>query len=132
MANPISLNPASRAAADASSAARPAANAKGAGAFAAALDAANTRGAGGVRFSNHAQQRLASRNIDLGQEQQMQLSNAIDKAAQRGGNQSLVLMDNLAFIVNVPNRTVVTALDDQSRKEGVFTQIDSVVLVYQK
>jgi len=108
-------------------AARPAPAPKGAGSFATALDQASN-----VRFSNHAQQRMASRNIDLGQDQKAQLSDAIDRAAQRGGKESLVLMDNMAFIVNVPNRTVVTALDDQSRKEGVFTQIDSVVLAYKK
>ena len=96
-------------------------------AFADLLDQAKT-----VHFSNHAQQRLASRNINLGQEAQAQLADAIDRAAQRGGKQSLVLMDDLSFIVNVPNRTVVTAMDGTSRKEGVFTQIDSVVLAYKK
>ena len=127
MADPIALNRAAGPttnAAPRSTAARPT---PAASSFADALDQAS-----GVRFSNHAQQRLAARNIDLGQDQKSQLSNAIDQAAQRGGKNSLVLMDNLAFIVNVPNRTVVTALDDQSRKEGVFTQIDSVVLAYKK
>ncbi len=55
------------------------------------------------------------------------LAGAIDKAEKRGGKESLVLVDNLAFIVNVKERLVVTALDEQSRGEGVFTQIDSVV-----
>jgi len=47
---------------------------------------------------------------------------------KRGGKESLVLMDDLAFIVNVRQRLVVTALDARERGEGVFTQIDSVVL----
>jgi flagellar operon protein len=55
------------------------------------------------------------------------LSDAIDKAEKRGGKSSLVMVDDLAFIVNVHNRTVVTALDTNQRGEGVFTQIDSVV-----
>ncbi len=55
------------------------------------------------------------------------LSDAIDKAEKRGGKSSLVVVDDLAFIVNVQNRMVITALDKTQRGEGVFTQIDSVV-----
>jgi flagellar operon protein len=96
-------------------------------AFADVLDQARE-----VRFSNHAQKRLASRNIQLGTAEHANLAEAVDRAAQRGGTESLVLMDELAFIVNVRDRLVITALDEQSRKEGVFTQIDSVVLAYKK
>jgi flagellar operon protein len=81
----------------------------------------------GVRFSNHAQKRLEKRSISLSEDGLARLASAVDKANQRGGQESLVLMDNLAFIVNVRDRLVVTALDEQSRREGVFTQIDSVV-----
>ena len=81
----------------------------------------------GVRFSNHAQKRLEKRSISLSEDGLARLASAVDKASQRGGQVSLVLMDNLAFIVNVRDRLVVTALDEQSRREGVFTQIDSVV-----
>jgi flagellar operon protein len=81
----------------------------------------------GVKFSNHAQKRLQSRDIYLDSENVNRLSNAIDKAEKRGGKSSLVMVDDLAFIVNVPERTVVTALDKNQRGEGVFTQIDSVV-----
>ena len=81
----------------------------------------------GVRFSNHAQKRLQSREIYLDRDNVNRLSDAIDKAEKRGGKSSLVMVDDLAFIVNVPDRTVVTALDKNQRGEGVFTQIDSVV-----
>jgi flagellar operon protein len=80
-----------------------------------------------VRFSNHAQKRLESRDIQLNNESVTRLSDAIDKAEKRGGKSSLVMVDDVAFIVNVPDRTVVTALDKDQRGEGVFTQIDSVV-----
>ncbi len=80
-----------------------------------------------VHFSNHAQKRLDSRDISLSEDSVQRLSDAIDKAEQRGGKSSLVMMDDLAFIVNVPQRTVVTALDAGHRGQGVFTQIDSVV-----
>ena len=80
-----------------------------------------------VRFSNHAQSRMQSREINLNSENVNRLSDAIDKAEKRGGKSSLVMVDDLAFIVNVQSRTVVTALDKGQRGEGVFTQIDSVV-----
>jgi flagellar operon protein len=81
-----------------------------------------------LRFSNHAQKRLETRGIALNDDGLARLAQAVDRAAQRGGKESLVLMDDLAFIVNVKNRLVVTAMDQQARGEGVFTQIDSVVL----
>lgn len=80
-----------------------------------------------LRFSNHAQKRLQVRNINLNDEGISRLANAVDKAEKRGGKESLVLVDDLAFIVNVKERLVITALDEPSRGEGVFTQIDSVV-----
>ena len=80
-----------------------------------------------VRFSTHAQKRLQSRQINLSEESVNRLSEAVDKAEKKGGQSSLVLVDDLAFIVNVRDRVVVTALDTNQRGEGVFTQIDSVV-----
>jgi flagellar operon protein len=80
-----------------------------------------------VRFSNHALKRLQSREINLDSENVNRLSDAIDKAEKRGGKSSLVMVDDLAFIVNIQDRRVVTALDTNERGEGVFTQIDSVV-----
>ncbi len=81
-----------------------------------------------VQFSNHAQKRLESRQINLTADSVNRLSEAVDRVEKRGGQSSLVLMDDLAFLVNVPKRLVVTAVDANSRGEGVFTQIDSVVL----
>ncbi len=81
----------------------------------------------GVRFSNHAKNRMEHRNINLGDDGLTRLAQAVDKAEKRGGNASLVLVDDLAFIVNVRERLVVTALDTDHRGDGVFTQIDSVV-----
>jgi flagellar operon protein len=92
------------------------------GEFAQALASAD------VRFSNHAQKRLEKRDIRLSSDDLARLGLAVDNAAKRGGKDSLVLMDDLAFVVNVKERLVVTAVDAKSRGEGVFTQIDSVVL----
>jgi flagellar operon protein len=95
--------------------------------FADALAKAQHPESQGVRFSNHAQKRLETRHITLSDDGISRLASAVDKAEKRGGKESLVLVDDLAFIVNVKDRLVVTALDAQSRGEGVFTQIDSVV-----
>jgi len=84
----------------------------------------------GVKFSQHALQRLNSRKIQLDSNQLGQLSHAIDKAAQKGSKEALVLMnDSLAFVVGVKNKTVITAIDGASIKDNVFTNIDSAVIV---
>ena len=85
-----------------------------------------------VRFSSHAQKRLEARDIQLSANHLARLADAVERAARRGGRQSLVLMDDLAFVVNVKDRLVITAMDGDSRREGVFTQIDSVVLAREK
>jgi flagellar operon protein len=80
-----------------------------------------------IRFSNHAQQRIEKRKINLGDDGINRLAQAVNKAEQKGGKSSLVLMDDMAFIVNVQERMVVTAMDSKARGKGVFTQIDTVV-----
>jgi len=81
-----------------------------------------------VQFSGHAQRRLAMRGIQLKPADVQRIEQAVDKAAAKGSRDSLVLMDDLALIVDIKNRTVVTAVDGNHRKEGIFTNIDSVVL----
>ena len=85
---------------------------------------------GGVKFSQHASQRLQTRNINLSNDQMNQLKSAVDKAAQKGARESLILMNNdLALVVSVTNRTVITAMDGSSIRDNVFTNIDSAVIV---
>lgn len=84
--------------------------------------------ANALHLSSHAEKRLASREIHLGGSDALRLAEAVNRAQQKGGRESLILMDDLAFIVDVQRRTVVTAMDSGSQKEGVFTNIDSVVL----
>ena len=81
-----------------------------------------------LKFSGHAIGRLADRGVQLTGEKAMRLENAIDVAEKKGSRDSLVLLDELAFVVSVKNRTVVTACDMQGMKEGVFTKIDSTIL----
>ncbi|NGZ75501.1 TIGR02530 family flagellar biosynthesis protein [Saccharibacillus alkalitolerans] len=82
-----------------------------------------------LKFSGHASKRLEQRGIELNSEQLRKIGSAIDKAAAKGSKESLLLMQDMALIVNVRNRTVVTAVDGGSMKDNVFTQIDSAVIV---
>lgn len=83
----------------------------------------------GVRFSKHAAQRLSNRNIELTDSQMERLQEGAVKASQKGIRESLVLVDQLAFIVNIPNHTVVTAMQQNETDEQVFTNIDGAVII---
>ena len=80
-----------------------------------------------LKFSGHAMERLANRGVQLTGDRAMRLENAIDIAEKKGARDSLVLLDELAFVVSVKNRTVITACDTQGMSEGVFTKIDSTI-----
>jgi flagellar operon protein len=80
-----------------------------------------------VKFSSHALKRLEERNIELSEAEMTKINTAIERAELKGSKDSLVMMDQTAFIVNIPNKTVVTALPIAESKENVFTNIDSVV-----
>jgi flagellar operon protein len=82
----------------------------------------------GLRFSAHAQQRLDKRGIALGPAEQAQLADAVQRAADKGARESLIVMNEVAYVVSVPNRTVITALPVSEAENQVFTNIDSVVL----
>ncbi len=80
-----------------------------------------------VKFSKHANSRLESRSISLTDEQLNRLNQGVDKARTKNINESLVMMDDMAFIVNIKNNTVITAIDN--KEDGVFTNIDGAVIV---
>ena len=80
-----------------------------------------------LKFSNHANKRIEARDLKLTESDMNKLQNAVSKAEAKGAKDSLVMMNNTAFIVNIPNRTVITALDVNKSSENIFTNIDSVV-----
>ncbi|HHZ16596.1 MAG TPA: TIGR02530 family flagellar biosynthesis protein [Peptococcaceae bacterium] len=82
----------------------------------------------GLKFSRHAQERLEARRIQLEEEHLLRLKEAVEKADTKGAKESLVLLDDLAFVVSIKNRTVITAVDGESRKGNVFTNIDSAII----
>ncbi|MCM1245660.1 MAG: flagellar protein [Roseburia sp.] len=79
-----------------------------------------------VRFSKHAAKRLELRNISISDEQKARLEDAADQAMEKGMTESLVMVDNLAFILNVRNKTIVTAVNDTAN--AVFTNIDGAII----
>jgi flagellar operon protein len=60
--------------------------------------------------------------------QMNRLEDAVQRAADKGSRDALVLMDDLAMVVSVKNRTVITVVDKESLKQNVFTNIDSAVI----
>lgn len=80
-----------------------------------------------LKFSKHALERLEERKIELTTQEVDKLNNAITKAAEKGIKETLIIMDNKAFIASVPNRTVITAATDKQLKENVFTNIDGAI-----
>lgn len=82
-----------------------------------------------LKFSLHAQKRLDSRGIKLDQQQINELECAVEKARSKAAKEALILMENCAFVVSVPNKTVITVIDGDNLKENVFTNIDTAVIV---
>lgn len=82
-----------------------------------------------VKFSKHAAGRLSDRNIELTNEQMERLSDGTKRAGEKGIKESLVLVDELAFIVNTKNNMVITAMDQTETDENIFTNIDGAVII---
>lgn len=80
-----------------------------------------------ISFSKHAYMRLNSRNLQLSNAQIKRVEDGIKRAEEKGIRDSLVLVDNIALLVNIKNKTVVTAIDNNSEK--VYTNIDGAVIV---
>ena len=80
-----------------------------------------------VSFSAHALLRLEQRNIVVDEQKKAQLSSAIERIAQKGGKESLIMLDDIAYLVSIPNKKVITALETVD--SNVFTNIDSALLL---
>ena len=82
-----------------------------------------------LKLSNHAKTRLQSRELEMDQDKWQRVMSGVDKAASKGAKESLVMVDDVALVVSVRNRTVITAVSQQQLKDNVFTNIDSAVIV---
>ncbi len=82
-----------------------------------------------LKFSKHASQRLTDRQLDISEDQMDRLNEGAMMAKEKGINNSLIMVDSLRFIVNTPNNTVVTAMDQNEEEKNVFTNIDGAVVM---
>lgn len=79
-----------------------------------------------IQFSKHATMRLDNRNLFLNNSQIKRVEQGVFKAQQKGIKDTLVLVDNIALVVNVKNKIVITAVDNN---EKIYTNIDGAVIV---
>jgi flagellar operon protein len=87
-----------------------------------------SRSSSGVQFSKHASERVQNRGIAEDPGTVERLEKGVDIAASKGSRAAVVMVDSNAYVVSVPNRTVITALDQAHMKNHVFTNIDSAVI----
>ncbi len=84
---------------------------------------------GELKFSAHAQARMISRGLELSPDEMTKLQDAVGRMRDKGAKESLILTDRAAFVVSVKNDTVITAVDRESLKDNIFTNIDSTILL---
>lgn len=84
---------------------------------------------GGINLSTHAAKRLSERKIDFNGEEYLKVKEAIAKLSAKGSKNSLVITDKAAYVVDVANEKVITAVDKMSMNDNVFTKIDSTVFM---
>lgn len=83
----------------------------------------------GLKFSKHASKRLDERNLNLTKEQAKRLNDGVMRASKKGIRDSLMIMDSMALIVNIPSNTVVTAINREESMDKIFTNIDGAVII---
>ena len=83
-----------------------------------------------VDFSAHAIRRLESRQIDVEENDKMErLNRGVEIAAEKGSEESLILVDSTALVVSVKNNKVITTVSADDLKGNIFTNIDSTVII---
>jgi len=82
-----------------------------------------------VQFSAHAVKRLEERSLQVTAHEIERLNNGVKEVDAKGGKNSLIMVDDTAFVVSVRNNTVITAIDKTLTASNVFTNIDSVAFV---
>ena len=81
-----------------------------------------------VKFSAHAMKRLEDRNIELSGSELQRLNEGVEKIGEKGGRNSVILIDDNAYVVSIANKTVVTTMAKDFSSGNVFTNIDSVLI----
>ncbi len=82
-----------------------------------------------VEFSKHAMERVSERGINIDDNLMKSLNDSVSKAEAKGVKNYLALGNDLAFIVNVPNNRVITAMSSDEMKQNIFTNIDGAIIL---
>jgi len=82
-----------------------------------------------LNFSKHAQKRINARDMKVEDKELKKLKEGVAKAKEKGGQESLIMVDDNAYIVSIDNETVITAMGEDDIKDNVFTNIDSAVIM---
>ena len=82
-----------------------------------------------VSFSQHAAARLKERNLSFSSQELTKLDDTVEKMARKGARESLIYMGDVALVVSVTNKKVITAMDGMSAKDNIFTNIDSAAII---
>lgn len=90
---------------------------------------AETIKGGGASFSKHAVKRVTEREIEFTAENLARLNEGIRMASEKNLGDTLIMVDGTAFVVNARNNTIITAVNEDSAKGRVFTNIEGTVIV---
>jgi len=82
-----------------------------------------------LKFSAHATKRITERQMEMDPMRLQRLADGVTKANAKGAVNSLIMMDDSAYIVSIKNKTVITAMPQNNVQGNVFTNIDSVTFV---
>ena len=82
-----------------------------------------------VEFSKHAISRAEERGIEITPSLIDQLKGSMVRAQAKGATNILAMDTEKAFIINVPNAKVITAITQDEMKDSVFTNIDGAVFL---
>ncbi len=82
-----------------------------------------------IKFSSHAMERIRKRNIVITGEDMKNIENALKEAEKKGAKEALLVGNRFSLIVSVKNKTIITAIDEESMRNNIFTNIDSAVIL---
>ncbi len=82
-----------------------------------------------LQFSKHSKERMEQRGIEMTPDLLQQMNTAANHARLKGAKDVVMIGPQAAFIVSIPNNTVITAMNGNEMKNNIFTKIDSAVLL---
>ncbi|MEG0692869.1 MAG: flagellar protein, partial [Oscillospiraceae bacterium] len=66
-----------------------------------------------LTFSKHAANRVMERNVDISESCMLRLNEGVRLAQEKGLNDTLIMVDSTAYIVNAKNGTVITTINNE-------------------